>query len=537
MTEVLERAFQELRREYVGEWPVRLTELRDAVAALRQNAPGGATALLTLFHRLAGSGGSYGFPEISAVSRAAEQTVRRETAPDAAAPLTPAQAAALATQAEADIERLVAAFGRAAEAIGEPALSVRRPEFGWRALVHMPIGTAREWALDALRGAGYAVATDVGHAAATGASGAGGAGSPDLVVIGADEGEDPYALAAAWAAGRTAHPRAVVLVTPSGEADRLRAAAVGIDAVFSADQLATELPVYARAVARLGTPPGHVLVVTADPARAERLIGWLEQAKLHATPCVDDADVLDAVQRQLPDLILLDAHLPAPGGFTLARRLRQDPRLALVPLVFLTTEAGVAEHIEALRAGADDFLALPVDQALFLQIAVSRVERGRWVRQLVHRDGLTRLLNHATLMAELDHAVEYGRRAGSSFALLLLDLDDFGAVNDRWGWLAGDQVLAQAGALLRTTVRASDLVGRYGGEQFAVVLRDVGREGAETVAAKLRHALATAAFETDTGARVPLTARTGIAAFPADGATAAELARGAEKALRRDGPK
>ena len=107
-----------------------------------------------------------------------------------------------------------------------------------------------------------------------------------------------------------------------------------------------------------------------------------------------------------------------------------------------------------------------------------RAERGRRLRELLLRDPLTGLLNHATLLAELEYAVDYGRRHGGPLSLLVFDLDRFHEVNERFGHLVGDQVLRHVANVFRSNVRASDLIGRFGGEEFAMVLRGVGAEGA-----------------------------------------------------------
>ena len=144
-----------------------------------------------------------------------------------------------------------------------------------------------------------------------------------------------------------------------------------------------------------------------------------------------------------------------------------------------------------------------------------RAERGRRLRELMLRDPLTGLLNHATLLAELEYAVDYGRRHGGPLSLLVFDLDRFHEVNERFGHLVGDQVLRHVANVFRSSVRASDLIGRFGGEEFAMVLRGVGAEGAAVVAAKLRRVLGEQSATTAEGVIIPLHVSVGWACFPA----------------------
>ena len=245
--------------------------------------------------------------------------------------------------------------------------------------------------------------------------------------------QDPYATIAAWTSSRLARPRAVVLIEAAAPVDRMRAVASGADQIYIAEQVDSELPRFARLMARVGAPPrawsSSIPIpwpMPTPPTSCRPVSGWCRRATREAQ------DLFDA---EVPDLVLLAEALPDADGVTFAKLLRQDPRFHLVPLVLVGPAGGIADKIAALRAGADDFLAHPVDESLLLQLVVSRAERGRQLRELVHRDGLTGLLNHATLLAELEIAVEFSRRSGSGFALLIVDVDHFRRVNDRYGHL------------------------------------------------------------------------------------------------------
>ena len=125
-------------------------------------------------------------------------------------------------------------------------------------------------------------------------------------------------------------------------------------------------------------------------------------------------------------------------------------------------------------------------------MVLTRTERGRRIRELVHRDGLTGVLNHATLMAELEHAIAFSARHGEPLCFLMLDLDHFKRINDTHGHLMGDQVLMHVAGVFRKAIRSSDLLGRYGGEEFGIILRRCPPENGRVIAEKLRAALADA---------------------------------------------
>jgi diguanylate cyclase (GGDEF)-like protein len=137
-------------------------------------------------------------------------------------------------------------------------------------------------------------------------------------------------------------------------------------------------------------------------------------------------------------------------------------------------------------------------------------------------------------MAELENAVDYCRRHGGPLAFVIFDLDRFHEVNERYSTLVGDQVLLHVSNVFRSSVRASDVIGRFGGEEFGMILRGGGPEGAAVLANKLRNLLGEHAATTHDGEAIPLKVSVGWASFPVDGATAGELAHAAARCLRRE---
>ena len=513
MKDPMDRAFQDLRREYLGSIPARLDELRSDVSAFRAGSGEAAASLGTTLHRLAGSGGSYGFLELSRIAREAERWL-------ATHPL-PAQAGEM----DALLEQLMAAVKSAEAELApesEPGLVIPR------ALVIMRSSPERDRIAQELRGAGYRVR--LGNRQDDPAS------TPDeelphLVVIGGEAGDgDPSAVAAAWTRSPNRRPGAVVLIETLRAVDRLRAIAAGVDAVFPADQVEQKLPRFARTFARIGPPPSVVLLVESDRSLAARIAAPLEEADIKVVYCPPGRTVVETLDRESPDLLLLNTGLPDIDAFTLARLVRQEPRYQLLPIVFLGGQDS-AERVEALRAGGDDFLPMTVSAELLSQTVIARATRGRRIRELVHRDATTGLLNHPTLMAELEHAVEHSRRHGEPLVFVLFELDGFRRINERLGPRAADEVLLHIAGIFRSNVRASDVIGRYGSEAFGMLLRGGSASDAVVLADKLRRVIGEQPARTSGGESIPLPVSVGTAVFPRDGVTAAELAHAADRAL------
>jgi diguanylate cyclase (GGDEF)-like protein len=276
-----------------------------------------------------------------------------------------------------------------------------------------------------------------------------------------------------------------------------------------------------------------VLLLDGDAGRGARLGAILEEAHIRVVRSPLAKPVQELLDREIPDLLAVSPRLTDADGFSVVRMVRQDPRFHLLPAIFIGAQEPT-DMVEALRAGADDFVADTAPAELLLQTVITRAERGRRLREMLHRDELTGLLNHGALMAELGYAVDYSRRHGGPLTFVLFDLDRFGEVHERFGQVVGDQILLHVANVFRSSVRASDVIGRYGGEEFAMILRGAGPTGAAILATKLRRVLSEQAATTAEGVIIPLDVSIGWAAHPTDGTNAGELAHGAMRALRRE---
>jgi diguanylate cyclase (GGDEF)-like protein len=510
--------FLQLQREYLAELPARVEELRADVGRFQAGDPDAAPSLRTRFHRLAGSGGSYGFSEISRIARELEHWIGTDP-PAGELP-----------RLEHGIAQLVAAFREAGADIEGPLTATREPAPPAQALVVVSAIALRARVIRLLEGVGYQVraGTRQDPPSLRNAN-----ERVDLLVVAGEAGEgDPSAVASAWTSNPQSRPRAVVLIETLRAVDRLRAVAAGIDMVIPVDNVDPLLPRYATTLARVGAPPAGVLLVEPAVERAEAIAGMLEAANIRVVRCLQPQAVQELLEREVPDLLLVGSQLPEVDPSAIAALVRQDRRFALHPVLFLGND-DPATRIAALQAGADDFLPATASPELLVQAVVTRAERGRRLRELVHRDTLTGLLNNATLLAELEHAVDYERRHGGVLAFVVFDLDRFHEINERHSHYIGDRILLHVANVFRANVRASDIIGRYGGEEFGMVLRGGTPQGAAVLAGKLRRVLAEHPYVTPGGEAIPVEVSVGAACFPGDGVTAADLARAADRSLEQ----
>jgi two-component system cell cycle response regulator len=171
---------------------------------------------------------------------------------------------------------------------------------------------------------------------------------------------------------------------------------------------------------------------------------------------------------------------------------------------------------------------LVVEQA---ELALINAERFLQAREKAFIDDVTSLYNARYLLAALDREVNRAARSQSKLSVLFLDLDRFKLVNDRFGHLIGSRVLRELGGLLQESVRAIDTVGRYGGDEFTILLVDTGLEGAMSVAERIRQSVAEHAFGAERGLELRLTISVGVATFPMHGESRERLLDLADKAM------
>ena len=271
--------------------------------------------------------------------------------------------------------------------------------------------------------------------------------------------------------------------------------------------------------------PSRVLVIDDDLVSARATEGVLRAAGFLTASCCDPADAYEAILRESPDLIILDVLLGDLDGFDVCRRVRSNPALQLVPIIFVTRRGDVEQRVRGLQVGGNDYLAKPFDPPELVARVRSHLSRLSVLREMAIRDGLTRCYNHKYFKMRLEQEMVRARRYGSALSLGLLDVDHFKQVNDTHGHPSGDAVLAHLASLLIASVRSSDIVARYGGEEFAFLLVEAGAQESLIVAERMRARVESHEFEVPGGARLRATASIGLAEAQAKETAAALLQR------------
>ena len=311
---------------------------------------------------------------------------------------------------------------------------------------------------------------------------------------------------------------------------RLRAVRAGGDAFFSEPvDPSRVLERIDEFISPSEAEPFHILLVDDDQEKLSYHAMVLQQAGMITSVVSDPRHIFKVLVENKPDIILTDIYMPHASGVELVSMIRQQDAFVGTPIIFLSEERNEDRQLDALSRGADDFWTTPIEPKRLIASVRARAHRIRSMRFLIERDSLTGLLNHSQLLEGLDNELHRASRAGSPLAFAMLDIDHFKQVNDTYGHLTGDRVLTGLARLLRDRLRRSDLIGRYGGEEFGLVLPNTNKDAARSLMEKIREAVSQI-IQRSGDTEFSVTVSCGFAMYP-EFPTALALTYAADKAL------
>jgi diguanylate cyclase (GGDEF)-like protein len=291
-------------------------------------------------------------------------------------------------------------------------------------------------------------------------------------------------------------------------------------------------------------PLGQILVADDSPVFRDMLQKMLLEWGYETIAVSDGRQAWDLLRQENgPRLALLDWMMPGMEGAEVCRQVRAGVRDRYVYMILLSVRAGLDDVVTGIESGADDYIVKPFEvDELHARVRAGRrvlalqeelVEAREALRDQATRDGLTGLWNRTAIFDILQNELARSGRSGEPLIVLMADLDGFKPVNDRFGHMAGDAVLRQVAARMRAAVRRYDAVGRYGGEEFLIVLPRCERVGGLALAERIRHAIGAECFRAG-DVEIRLTCSLGAAcARPPVVPLADDLVREADAALYR----
>lgn len=266
----------------------------------------------------------------------------------------------------------------------------------------------------------------------------------------------------------------------------------------------------------------RLLVVDDDPDSLEIIAEALKWEGYQVEMASSGPQAISLIQQWNPHLVLLDVNMPGMNGVETLRDLRAKAQY--VSVMFISGNTSSEAVIRGLDAGADDYIPKPFDPLELLarvrtQLRIKDLNdqlrsANERLKELVDTDDLTGLFNMRSLYQRLDFELERGRRFGRQVCVIMMDMDHFKSVNDGHDHLFGSFVLSEVGQIIRNNIRSIDIGARYGGDEFLMVLTEVGTEGALQFCERLRQTVATKIYKSGTD-EIHLTCSIGFAITPA----------------------
>lgn len=290
-----------------------------------------------------------------------------------------------------------------------------------------------------------------------------------------------------------------------------------------------------------GARPYYILVVDDEPDNSDLLSRRLMK-RGYEVSCASGAEqAMVAIDSRTPNLVLLDVLMPKVSGLDLLVQLRRQPKTADLPVILVSALDETNDIVRGLQLGANDYVTKPVNMPVLLARIETHLKgvsmlmklraQGEMLEQLAAFDGLTGVYNRRSLQDALEGEIGRSRRYGRPISVMMLDLDLFKDINDGYGHIFGDEILKQFSARAAESLRDSDLLCRFGGEEFTVILPETDQPGAAQVAERVRYTTAAEPFLVQ-GVSVDLTVSIGLATWKnAQEGTADQLLECADKAL------
>lgn len=274
--------------------------------------------------------------------------------------------------------------------------------------------------------------------------------------------------------------------------------------------------------------PKPVVLIVDDAASNLQFLAQMLKDSYHVKVATSGQKALE-MAKTLPDLILLDVVMPDMDGYEVCKRLKHEEQTRDIPIIFITAKNETEDEEHGLTLGAVDYIAKPIRPAIVqarVRTHILLKQQYKQLKKLALHDQLTGLYNRHFLMDIAEKKISGARRHSHSLSLILLDIDHFKLINDRFGHAQGDHILTSVAGVIDKFCRAGDIAARIGGEEFVLLLDHCNLQDGQIKAEKVRQQIEQLMPE-----NIKVTASFGVAEFLGKTDTFDSLLQRADQAL------
>lgn len=229
-----------------------------------------------------------------------------------------------------------------------------------------------------------------------------------------------------------------------------------------------------------------ILIVDDDRTYAASLNTILSKAGYETFVAYEGKTIFETVKKFMPDLILLDIVMPEINGFQIKAKLNKNASTAAIPVIFVTVKDEIPGKIEGFHLGADDYIIKPFNQEELLARIDAILNKKSFYEKISMTDGLTGLYNVRFFKRQFALFFNTAKRYKKVFSLAIIDINKFKHINDKHGHAAGDFVLKKFSSIAKKVLRESDIIARYGGDEFVIIMPETSARYATDAIKRLR---------------------------------------------------
>jgi diguanylate cyclase (GGDEF)-like protein len=235
-----------------------------------------------------------------------------------------------------------------------------------------------------------------------------------------------------------------------------------------------------------------ILIVDDDPQVSQLIQCILSEENYQIEIADSGREALNHRNLKSFDLILLDINMPKMSGYELCNALKDSYETKEIPVIFLTGNCLPDDKVQGFNCGAIDYITKPFNGTELIARVKNHLELKHThdlLKEMALMDGLTKLYNHSYIHERLSEEISNTKRHNLELSLIMIDLDNFKLINDTYGHKLGDNVLRKVSSTILELIREEDVAGRYGGEEFIIILPNTDYSAAYKVAEKIRNAV------------------------------------------------